>query len=320
MDLINVAIDMFKKITKRGIIICLFCFMMNSCSNDAIEITRPGVNVSVILNQVLSPFKAYRLDDLYMHEDDGIASKIKVVTLIYDDAGRLTDTHEELVSDYSVGQVTFTASVLGSNPTIVSFSFGTWTSAEGEVIDAYTITGQNLLSTLEIKADSDYSTDVFCIPWKVLGGSITSMGTASTVNTVLKPLGGLVYTNWQNIHSHDGDSPAPKYYVLMYENNDIAKVSKGAFVYSTSLLSSYAHISYIQPAGFSEYNNIYGIQFFLPGSFDIMAYGGYNDESGELKYTQWADTQQVTVDEGHQYVYALDCSNYSINFFEGEFN
>ena len=129
----------------------LLSLMFNSCQNDPIEITRPDVKISVILNNVLSPFKAYQAEDFELNEDGGIKSKIKVVSLIYDDEGKLIDSHSQVISDYSTGQVSFNTSVSGSNPTIVTLSFGTWTSSDGEIVDAFSITGQNLLSTLEIK-------------------------------------------------------------------------------------------------------------------------------------------------------------------------
>ena len=291
--------------------------MFSSCQNDPIEITRPDVKISVILNNVLSPFKAYRAEDLELDEEDGIKSKIKVVSLIYDDAGKLIDSHSQVIPDYSTGQISFNTSVSGSNPTIVTLSFGTWTASNGEVVDAFSISGQNLLSTLEIKGD--YDLDVYSIPWKVLGANITKLGTTSSANIVLKPLGGLVYTNWRNIHSHDSESPAPEYFVLMYKNNDIARIENGKFVFSCSLSSVYYHVSYIRSSVNPDYNNIYGYQFFFPGSFEITAYGGYYDSAKEMQRVGYADNKTVKVEDEKQYVYIFDCSDYTISFKEGVF-
>lgn len=297
-------------------IVALIALLFNSCQNESIDIVRPDVSISIILNNVLSPFQAYADEDMKYAEESGIKAKVKVVSFVYDDSGKLIDTYQTIVDNYNANQLNFKTSIAGANPTIVSFSYGTWSSSDGQVTDAYYISGQNLLSTLEIKANFDI--DIYSIPWKVLGANISTIGSSSSANVVLHPLGGLVYTEWRNIHAHDSEAPAPKYYVLMYKNNDIAKISNGTFTFSTSLSSTYYNVSYINVSRFPSYKNIYGYQFFFPGSFDTMAYGSYDDANDEMQETQISEHLQIAVATEKQYVFALNCTDYTLHFSEGK--
>ena len=299
-----------------GCIIILVALLSTSCQNDAVDIVREDAKINILLNNVLSPFTAYTQSNMDMYKGGGISSKIVVKAFVYDDSGHLINKVSKELSDYKQGSVSFTTSLTGSNPQIVCITYATFTNPSGIKYDAYNITGEDLISTLKI--ENDYATFVDYIPWQVLGGAIKSLGTDSgKIDIEVKPLGGLAYLDWKNIHAHDGESKAPQRYVFMQKFNDIVTIKGGNFSYSSSLSSNYYFVADIFPSEYPTYNDIYMIRFMFPSTVESFGYGAYsptnyNSEDDEQR-TGTSDKKTIQVDAGKQYVFKMDCKNYSID-------
>lgn len=304
----------------RECIIILVALLFTSCQNDAVDIVREDAKINILLNNVLSPFTAYTQSNMDMYKGGGISSRIVVKAYVYDDSGRLINKFSKEVSDYKQGSVSFTTSLTGSNPQIVCITYATFTNPSGIKYDAYNITGEDLISTLRI--ENDYATFVDYIPWQVLGGAIKSLGTDSgKIDVEVKPLGGLAYLDWKNIHSHDGESKAPQKYSFMQKYNDIATIKGGEFSFSSSLSSRYYFLAEIFPSDFPSYDNIYGIRFMFPSTVESFCYGAYSPsnfktDDDDVK-TGTSDTKTIQVDAGKQYVFIMNCKDYSIDIKEG---
>lgn len=303
-----------------GCIIILVALLFTSCQNDAVDIVREDAEINILLNNVLSPFTAYTQSDMDMYKNGDISSKIIVKAYVYDDSGHLLNKFSKEVPDYKQGSVSFTTSLTGSNPQIVCITYATFTNSSGIKYDAYDITGEDLISTLKI--ENYYATFVDYIPWQVLGGAIKSLGTNSgKIDIEVKPLGGLAYIDWKNIHSHDGESKVPQRYVFMQKFNDIATIKGGNFSYSSSLSSNYYFVADVFPSDHPSYNGLYLIRFMLPSTVESFGYGAYslsnyNYEDDEVR-TGISDKKTIQVDAGKQYIFKMDCNDYSIDVKEG---
>jgi len=290
-----------------------------SCQNDAVDIIREDAKINILLNNVLSPFTAYTQKNMDMYKWEGLSSKIVVKAFVYDDNGHLINKFSKEVTDYKQGSVSFTTSLTGSNPQIVCLTYATITNS-GTKYDAYKISGEDLLSTLKI--ENDYASFVDYIPWQVLGGSIKTIGAASgKIDIEVKPLGGLAYLDWKNIHSHDGESKAPQKYAFMQKYNDIATIKGGNFSFSSSLSSRYYFLAEIFPSDFPSYTSIYDIRFMFPSTVESYCYGAYSPsnfktDDDDVK-TGTSDTKTIQVDAGKQYIFKMDCKDYSIDVKEG---
>lgn len=298
----------------------LVALLFASCQNDAVNIVREDAKINILLNNVLSPFTAYTQSDMNMYKGGGISSKIVVKAFVYDDSGHLLNKFSKEISDYKQASVSFTTSLTGSNPQIVCFTYATFTNPSGIKYDAYNITGEDLISTL--KVENDYATVVNSIPWQILGGAIKYIGTGSgKIDIEVKPLGGLAYIDWKNIHSHDDESKAPQRYAFMQKFNDIATIKGGNFSYSSSLSSNYYFVADIFPSEHPTYNGLYTIRFMFPSTVESFGYGSYspsnyNSEDDEER-TGCSDKKTIQVDAGKQYIFKMECNDYSIDVKEG---
>ena len=303
--------------------VCIAIVVMQclvSCQNDAVEISRENAIINIQLNNVLSPFTAYTQKNMDMYKEDGIPSKIVVRAFVYDDAGHLISKFSKEISDYKQGSVSFTTSLTGSNPQIVCLTYATLTSSSGIKYDAYDVSGEELLSTLKI--ENDYASVVNYIPWQVLGGAIKSIGTASgKVDIEVKPLGGLAFLVWQNIHAHDGESKAPQRYVFMQKYNDIATIKDGTFSYSSSLSSRYYFVADIFASDFPAYDWVYDLRFMFPSTVESYCYGAYSPSKyaidNDEETTGISSQKNIQVDAGKQYVFKMDCKTYELDVKEG---
>lgn len=307
-----------KKISECITIIVMLIF--TSCQNDAVDIIREDAQINILLNNVLSPFTAYTQKNMDMYEGDGISSKIVVKAFVYDDNGHLINKFSKEITDYNQGSVSFKTSLSGSNPQIVCLTYATFTNSYGITYDAYKISGEDLLSTLKIQ--NDYATFVDYIPWQVLGGAIKSIGTTSgKIDIEVKPLGGLAYLDWVNIHAHDGESKASQKYAFMQKFNDIATIIGGEFSFSSSLSSLYYFLADIHVSDFPTYTSIYEIRFMFPSSVESYCYGAYSPSNftidGDEIKTGTSKTKTIQVDAGKQYIFMMDCKDYSLNVKEG---
>lgn len=312
-----------KQIKIQKFIVCIAIVLMQclvSCKNDAVEISRENAKINILLNNVLSPFTAYTQKNMDMYKEDGVYSKIVVRAFVYDDAGHLINKFSKEISDYKQGSVSFTTSLTGSNPQIVCLTYATLTSSSGIKYDAYNISGEELLSTLKI--ENDYASSVDYIPWQVLGGAIISVGTASEkVDIEVKPLGGLVYLDWHNIHAHDGELKAPQRYVFMQKYNDIATINNGAFSFSSSLSSRYYFVADVFPSDFPTYDWVYGLRFMFPSTVESYCYGAYSPSNytidNDEEMTGTSSHKNIQVDAGKQYLFKMDCKTYELDVKEG---
>ena len=303
-----------------GCIAILLTLFFASCKNDIVDVTREDAQINILLNNVLSPFTAYTQSNMDMYKGGGISSKIVVKAFVYDDSGHLIQKFSKEVSDYKQGSVSFNTSLTGSNPQIVCITYATFTNPSGIKYDAYNITGEDLISTLRIENNS--ATYVDYIPWQFRGGAIKSLGFDSgKIDVEVKPLGGLVYLDWNNIHSHDGESKAPQRYVFMQKFNDIATIKGGNFSYSSSLSSNYYFVADIFPSEHLTYDGIYMIRFMFPSTVESFGYGAYSPSNYELDddevRTKTSDNLTIQVDEGKQYVFKMNCTDYTIDAYEG---
>lgn len=306
-----------------GCLIILLTLLFNSCKNDAVNVTRDDAQINIILNNVISPFTAYSKEDMDMYGGNGLISKIVVKTLIYDDSGHLIGSQSNEIADYNQNSISFTTTLTGTNPQIVCLSYATFTNPQGIKYDAYKISGEDLLSTLKI--ENIYASFVDNIPWQVLGGAIKSLGTLSgTIDIELKPLGGLAYVDWENIHAHDGEYKAPQRYVYMQKFNDIATIKEGKFSYSSTLSTNYYFVADVFPSKHPNFINIYSIRFMFPSKVEAFGYGAYSpsnysSDDDEVR-TKTSDNKTIQVEEGKQYVFKMNCKDYTVDAYEGIFD
>ena len=255
---------------------------------------------------------------MQIYSDEGQKAQIKIVAFVYGDDGHLINSFEKNVADYSASSVSFSTSISGSNPKIVCFSYSTIKYSDGSVYDAYKVTGQQMISTLKVE---NQLYGLFSIPWMVLGGAISNVGTSATkIDIPLAPLGALIYLDWENIHAHDGDNPKPGRYAFMYKDRDWLSIKDGAFTYETSLTSTYFHLTSIYPAQHASYTSIYDFIFLLPGEtsyFGDSRYSPSNYAKDDEEWIQSSDTKTVKLEAGKQYLMKMDCSDYSISCNEG---
>lgn len=301
------------------ILVCAF----SSCENDSVDIIRSDVEFSIRVSEVVSPFQAYSAIDKEMYSQDGVSSKILLDCLLYDDSGNLIKEFTKMMLYYTSELITFSAPVTGSNPTLVCISYAIWTDPKDyRLYKAYDISGKESLSTLRI--EEDQASQVTRIPWQVLGGTIVKVGaTTQKVSASLKPLGGLAYLSWEDIHSHAKESTPPTRYVMMYKYNDVAMVNNNKeFTYSTSLATTYYFYSEIFPSKNKEYKNIYNIQFMMPSDVDTFGFGGYylNGNTDKEKVVGRTDNKSIKIDAEKQYVFIMDCNSYTMEVKQGILN
>ena len=295
-----------------------FVCALSSCENESVDISRSDVQFSIRVADVISPFQAYKAPDKDMYSESGIPSKINILCLLYDDSGHLLNEFSQTISEYNSNLITFSSPVSGSNPVLVCFSYATWTNKSGKIFKAYDITGKESLSTLRV--ESDLASEVNLIPWQVLGGAIVQLGaTSQNISVSLKPLGGLVYLSWENIHSHDKETPPPTRYVMMYKNNDVVMINNKEFTYSSTLATTYYFYSEVFPANNKTYNTIYSVQFMMPCNVETFGFGGYymTSRPDEEKILGRTDDGSIMIDAQKQYVFIMDCKNYTIELKQG---
>lgn len=303
-----------------GFLMIIVCLLLTSCKNDFIDIDRKDAKINILLNNVISPFTAYTKSDMEMYKEDGYTSKVVVKAFVYDDSGYLIKSFTKELTDYKQSSVSFTTSLTGSNPKVVCVTYVTFTDPQGNKLNAYNVSGEEMLSTL--KVEKYYADYVDNIPGAVLGGAIKSIGITSDITTIeVKPLGGLVYLDWRNIHAHDGESKAPQRYALMMKYNDIAMVKDDKFSFSSSLSSTYYFYTAIVPSNYPSYNGIYEIRFMLPCNVEYFGYGSYSPSNykvdGDEEVLKKTNNKYIQVDAGRQYVFKLDCDKYVLEAKEG---
>lgn len=299
-------------------------FLCSSCKNGLVDIERTDIQVTLILNNVLSPFTPYSHSEMNMYVGSGISSKITIKAFVYDDEGRLVDQFTNKIDNYNQSSVSFSASVAGASPLLVCFAYASWTNSSEVEYTAYEVTGEQTLSTLKTASLNASFVDN-CIPWQVLGGALSRIDLFSqTIELALTPLGGLAYLDWENIHSHNINSslnPAPTRYVFMQKYNDIVTVKDGSFSYSSSLPSNYWFFSDVFPSQFPSYSALYLSRFMLPGPVKSYCYGSYSP-SNQSNYndevqTGRSDTKTIDIKAGKQYLFVMDCNTYSQDVGEG---
>lgn len=305
-----------------GCIILFVALIFTSCQNDAVDIVREDAKINILLNNVLSPFTAYTQSNMDMYKGGGISSKIVVKAFVYDDSGHLINSISKKILDYSQSTVSFTTPLTGSHPLIVCIAYATFTNSEGKTYNAYEVSGEQLLSAFKVTMSYANDSYICKIPWAVLGGAIYSSGISSEgIDIEMKPLGALAYLDWQNIHSHDNDSKVPQRYNIMQKYNDVVTVNNGAFLFSSTLSSTYYFYQEMKPSIYLGSDNIYGVEFLLPGTVESFGYGGYSPSNYDFEDDEeWLDQSAVKSTEiiaGKQYVVSLDCDNYLLNVKEG---
>lgn len=309
---------MYKQYIKAGILAVLAVALCISCQNKPVTISRDNVSINILTTEVLSPFTPYVPADMEMYEENGIASKIKIEAFAYDDSGSLVHSFSQFIDNYDEGRLSFPLSITGANPTLVCFSYAVWTDTDGTEYPAYEISGEEHCSTLKIQ--TSYAFEIISIPWQVLGFCQAVIGAENEINVVLKPHGGLVYLSWDNIHAHDSETPAPQRYTLAIKDNTIMKCNDFNWEYSTTLASSYYHISHCYPEYNLEYDGLYNMRFFLPGPSKAFGYschspsGFQEDDEVRIYETSEVDTD---IQAGKQYVLSLDCTDYDLRYSEG---
>ena len=310
-------------IINAAIIATMLCF--SSCKNAPVEIVRDDTQVNLILNNVLSTFTTYSAAELEMYVQQGIASQIMVKAFVYDDNGKLIDQFSKKIDDYNQMSDPFSVKITGYNNTLVCFTYGTWTGSSGKETNAYEVTGEQLLSSLKVEVST--ATSLYnCLPWQVLGGAIAPIGIFDdAIDVDVRPLGGLAYMDFENIHAHSiGSSNSanpPTKYTFMQKFNDIVAVKDGAFSYGCSLSSIYWYYCQIFPAQYQDYNGVFISRFMMPGQVQSYCYGSYspsNDSSYDDEVeTGRSDTQTINVDAEKQYVFEMDCNDYTQRIKEG---
>lgn len=308
-------------IISSGILAIAMCGILPSCSNDSADISREDMELNVQLNQMLSTFTPVQTKNNSMPSGNGITAKITVDALIYDDSGNLLKELTKDISNYNNQEiVSFTSSVSGSNPTLVVLTYASATDKSGNAYNAYTISGKGSLSTLRVMQED---INVTSIPWQMLGGAIVPLGSSTTrKDIVVKPLGGLVYLEWDNIHSHATDKKAPQRYYHYYKNKDIVTVVDKNFSYSSSLSSGgYYYYQYIEPANNKNYNRVYEIMFTFPTNVEALGLGEYSPSNfktaDDEEIVGKTNTKEISVAQGKQYVFSMDCSDYTIDVRQG---
>ncbi|MBQ7180077.1 MAG: hypothetical protein IJR87_02150 [Bacteroidaceae bacterium] len=303
-----------------GCLVMSLALLFASCKNDVVEITRGDAHINILLNNVLSPFTAYTQGDMDMYAYNGISSKIVVRVFVYDDSGHLTNSLSKEIADYKQSSLSLSTPIKGSNPLIVCLTYAVYTDSQGKKYNAYKVSGEELQSTLKIERDYASSSDL--IPWQVLGGEIKTVGIDSEKNDIeVKPLGGLVYFDWNNIHAHDDESNAPHRYVFMNKYNDVITIKDGVFSYNSSLASLYYFYSDIYPSKFPSYNWIYDVCFIFPSNVEFYGYGGYSPSNYKLDddelTTMKSSTKNIQIKAGKQYVFKMNCKDYTVDAYEG---
>lgn len=306
-----------------GCIKILVVSLFISCQNDAVDIVREDVKINIILTNVLSPFISYENNDMEMYKEGDIVSKIIVKAFVYDDSGHLINKFSKEITDYKKSSISFSTSLTGSNPQVVCFTYATFKYPSGETYDAYTVKGEELLATL--KVEQDYASYGNRIPWQTLGGTIQSLGNSSgKIDVEVKPLGSIVYVDYENIHAHDGTKESPDRYVFLLKYNNVAMVKDGRFSFSSSLSSNYYFLDETYPANFPKFTSVYSIRFMFPGNVKFYGYGDYSPSNytkeNDNVITGKSDTKNIHVDAGKQYIFKMDCKDYSIDVKEGILN
>ena len=291
-----------------------------SCHNAPIEIDRESVSVNVIVNHVVSQFTPLTIEHQNPYSSDGISAQICVVAYVYDDSGHLINTYKTIVPDYDVTTVSFDVELSGTNPLIVCFSYAVYTDIDGEVYEAFSVSGQQLLSTIKV---DNLLYGIYSIPWLILGGAICEVGmSTSTIDITLEPLSALVYEQWDNIHSHDEDAPRPTQYVFMIRDNDVLKVRDKKFITETSLLTDYYHTDIVYPDNHADYTRVYNMMSLFQGSTIVYGKSCYSPSNysveDDVEYIASGKKSTVKVEAGKQYVLHMDCSDYSVSFYEGK--
>lgn len=297
----------------------------SSCKNAPVEIVRDDTQVNFILNNVLPTFTTYSAEELEMYVQQGIASQIMVKAFVYDDNGKLIDQFSKKINNYSQKLEPFSVKISGDNNTLVCFTYGTWSNSSGKETNAYVVTGEQLLSSLKVEVST--ATSLYnCIPWQVLGGAIVPIGIFDdAIDVDVRPLGGLAYMDFENIHAHSfgsGNSAKnPTKYTFMQKFNDIVTIKDGAFSYSCSLSSIYWYYCSIYPAQHQNYNGVFISRFMMPGQVQSYCYGSYspsNDSSYDDEVeTGRSSTQTTEVKAQKQYVFEMDCNDYIQRIKEG---
>ena len=102
-------------------------------------------------------------------------------------------------------------------------------------------------------------------------------------------------------------------------DSDVSAIEDASF--SSSLSSRYYFLAEIFPSDFPSYNSIYDIRFMFPSTVESYCYGAYSPsnfktDDDDVK-TGTSDTKTIQVDAGKQYIFKMDCKDYSIDVKEG---
>lgn len=290
-------------------IVCLFqaLMLLVSCSNkDDLEILR-RISVTVRTSEIIKNFTPYRPEDAEMPEFTEGTPQLLIRALIYDDNGNLAESFSKVVADYGA-TYSFDTGVAGASPTIVILSYCILGNPNAPSYQAYVVSGESSLSTLNVTEDNLYAN----IKWRTLGGYIQKVNSSVTsLDVSLQPLGAIMYYWFLSIHARDGSASAPDKYTFWHHSNDQVDVEDGAFHYSTTLPSSYSYYDSLSPSDYPSLSNIYNITFWMPGVFNISA--SYSTGSSSTKFYN----DNIRVEAGKQYVTEINCSSLSVVFREG---
>ena len=279
--------------------------MAFSCSNPEVDIM-DAVQVVVSPERVLSSFNLYKETDVDFDKIDGYVPKIRITALLYDKAsGNLISKSEGTVSDFANSYKFYLASTSGEK-TLVCFSTVILGNLEKPYHEAYSITGEQSLSTLKVESHLNSYLLSF------MGYSISNLNDEKSVNVSLQPGVALVYLRYENIHARDSKNVDK--YMIWHHSNDIARVNGNSLSFSTTLTTDSSYNNSLEPADYdkSKYTNIYSLICLFPGTIKMQ--GSYNIGNNRTFFGE----QNVTLKMGHQYVFNLDCTNAAMSFYEGE--
>lgn len=304
-------------IKSHGSIFCLVlaCFLLpifSSCENNSATVI-DEVKFNISVNEVIKPFEYYAAIDGKMFEYNGARSKIVVVALLYNTKGQLVKEFSEEIADYNQSSVSFVTKIDESNMKLVCFSYATVKDGS-TVYNSYKISGKQTISTLKVQR-SDF-TSANRIPWQIIGGDISNINlNSNSVNVSLKPLGAVVYYDWENIHSVS--HTAANYYEFISGHNDVITVNDNwQFAYSCSLPSTYGFPSIIYPNDYPKDNALYMIRVMMPS--DVKSQVGYlKESSGQIEEIWVSEFKNIRVDAGKQYVFSVDCKTHEFVLKEG---
>ena len=82
--------------------------------------------------------------------------------------------------------------------------------------------------------------------------------------------------------------------------------------------------SNIFPSNFKSYNWVYDVCFMFPSNVEYFGYGGYSpsnykSDNDEVS-TGSSSTKNIQIEAGKQYVFEMNCQDYTVDAYEGIFD